>query len=110
MADCPMPQADWTSWHELTICYQAIGWTLVDRKVVGAGDAPENHWPVVLATLEKPTLEKATLVFSMFGQDGTPLVCPFSGIPQEKETATEKTITKKVMGNLTKNLTKIHSS
>ena len=47
-------QADWPSWHELTICYQAIGWTLVDRRVVEVRDSPENHWPAVVATLEKP--------------------------------------------------------
>ena len=90
-----LDQADWTSWHELTICYQAIGWTLVDRRLVDPGDPgeePDNHWPTVVARLEKSTLEKATLIFSMFGQDGTPLVSPVFNIAPEKVTTTEKTI------------------
>lgn len=88
-----LDQADWTSWHELTVCYQAIGWTLVDRQLVEGGDSSENHWPVVVATLEKPPLEKATLIFSMFGQDGTPLVSPFSGMPLKKESTIDRAVT-----------------
>lgn len=85
-------QADWTSWHELTVCYQAIGWTLVDRHVVDVRDSSENHWPVVVATLERPPFEKATLIFSMFGQDGTPLVSVFSGMPPKNESTIDKTV------------------
>lgn len=85
-------QADWTSWHELTICYQAIGWTLADRKVVEVKDAGEIRWPAVVATLTKPSSEKATLVFSMFGDDGTPLESPFSGIPPREESATDRSV------------------
>jgi hypothetical protein len=88
-----LDQADWKSWHELTVCYQAVGWTLVDRRVVDVSDSPENHWPAVVATLEKLPLEKATLIFSMFGQDGTPLVSPFSGIPPKRESTTDRTVT-----------------
>jgi hypothetical protein len=94
-------QANWTSWHELTMCYQAIGWTLTDRKVIELEEAGQIRWPVVVATFEKLPSDKATLIFSMFGQDGTPLVSPFSGLPPKAETPTENAVTDNLRNRLT---------
>jgi hypothetical protein len=90
-------QANWSSWHELTICYQAIGWILVNRRIVSVSDSVS----VVQATFEKPTHEKATLVFSLFAQDGSLIQPPEIGIsaPQEKET--DQSFTSLLNGRLT---------
>jgi hypothetical protein len=82
-------QADWTVWHELTMCYEAIGWTLVDRQVLEVVDLNYGHWPLVLASLEKSKSEKATLIFSQFDQGGAPLTIPFRGMPQKRKTAAD---------------------
>ncbi len=83
-------QADWKKWHELTVCYQAIEWKLVDREVISISDTVS----VVLASLEKPTREKATLVFSLFAQDGSLIPSPLMGMPMAKEKKTAQPFTK----------------
>jgi hypothetical protein len=61
-------------WHELTVCYQALGWRLVDRSVQTARlrEAAED-WKYVVATLENATGQQAILVFSLFYDDGSPV-------------------------------------
>lgn len=90
-------QADWDGWHELTICYQASGWTLAERAVVNVNTL---EWPVVVAKLTKITGEKATLVFSLFDQNGQPLPSPFTGIPPRKIDPADRTFLKGLTGRL----------
>lgn len=89
-------QADWKSWHELTVCYQAIGWTLVDREVISTTD----NVSVVLASLEKPTHEKAKLVFSLFAQDGSLIPSPLMGMPLTQKERTDQSFAKMLNGRL----------
>ena len=89
-------QADWKKWHELTVCYQAIEWKLVDREVISISDTVS----VVLASFEKPTREKATLVFSLFAQDGSLIPSPLMGMPLAKEKKTGQPFTKMLNGRL----------
>ena len=90
-------QANWRSWHELTMCYQAIGWTLVNRQFVSISDAAS----VVQATFEKPTHEKATLVFSLFAQDGSLIQPPEIGMPAAQENETDQSFTSLLNSRLT---------
>jgi hypothetical protein len=90
-------QANWKSWHELTMCYQAIGWTLVNRQVVSISDAVS----VVQATFEKPTHERATLVFSLFAQDGSVIQPPETGMPAAQENETDQSFTSLLNSRLT---------
>jgi hypothetical protein len=89
-------QADWKSWHELTVCYQSIEWKLVDREVITISDTVS----VVLASLEKPTREKATLVFSLFSHDGSLIPSPLMGMPMVKEKKIAEPFTKKLNNRL----------
>ncbi len=68
-------------WHELTRCYQNMGWELVpDRIVVLPPEAEflvnERAWPYVRAEFKKPTGERGFLVFSLFDAFGEPLIPP----------------------------------
>lgn len=90
-------QANWKSWHELTMCYQAIGWTLVDRQVVSISDAVT----VVQASFEKLTHEKATLVFSLFAQDGSLIQPPDIGLPVVPVEEADPSLTSLLIGRLT---------
>ena len=90
-------QANWKSWHELTVCYQAIGWTLVDRQIVSISDTVT----VVQASFEKPTHEKATLVFSLFAQDGSLIPPPDIGMTAAQQEETDQSFTSLLNGRLT---------
>ena len=90
-------QAHWKSWHELTRCYQAIGWKIVDRKLVSVSDTLK----VVQASLEKPTREKATLVFSLFAQDGSLIQPPDIGLPVMPVEEADQSFTSLLTGRLT---------
>lgn len=90
-------QANWRSWHELSMCYQAIGWTLVNRQVVSISDAVS----VVQATFERPTHERATLVFSLFAQDGSLIQPPEIGMPAAQENETDQSFTSLLNSRLT---------
>ncbi len=53
-----LDQADWDGWHELTICYRAIGWELTGRTV--HSNDTSNATPVIaMANLRKETCEGA---------------------------------------------------
>ena len=77
-------QADFAHWHDLTVCYKGIGWTLAEKSTVSPNapvTAPahptDNHastkWPYVVARLSKPGNVGALLVFSLFFDDGDPV-------------------------------------
>lgn len=73
-------QADWKSWHELTICYQANDWILQRRVVIEQTDG----WDVVVAQFQRQNGERSALMFSLFADDGEPVAPPgitASGLP-----------------------------
>jgi hypothetical protein len=90
-------QADWDGWHELTTCYQAAGWTLSERSIV---ETNMVQWPVVVAVLQKMTGEKATLVFSLFDQDGSLVPSPYFGIPPKKINPSERPLAEGLVDRL----------
>lgn len=68
-------------WHELTRCYQNMGWELVPARTVVEPSEVEfqangRPWPFVRAEFQKPTGERGFLVFSLFDAFGEPLVPP----------------------------------
>ena len=67
-----LDQANFMHWHDLTVCYQAIGWTVTDKRVID-GDNEHEVWPCVVAHLKKGGTESAMLVFSLFFDDGDPV-------------------------------------
>lgn len=56
----------YNEFHELTVCYEAIGWTLNDRRVV----ADYGDWNYVKATFQKESGEQATLLYSGITRSG----------------------------------------
>ena len=69
-------QADWTNWHELTVCYEATGWELTSRTVYDVSDSKLKNWRYVVAEFKKDTFERGILVFSEFYEDASPTL-PF---------------------------------
>ena len=65
-------QADFMHWHDLTVCYRGIGWTVADKSVL-AGTADTQEWPCVVARMNKNETTSALLVFSLFFDDGDPV-------------------------------------
>ncbi len=65
-------QADFMHWHDLTVCYRGIGWTVTDKSVL-AGTADTQGWPCVVARMNKNETTSAILVFSLFFDDGDPV-------------------------------------
>lgn len=72
-------QADFTTWHELTICYRATGWELTKREVVSRESTAIGRWDIVIAHFKRGSLEKAVLMFSLFNADGRPVQSPDFG-------------------------------
>lgn len=81
--DQPFP-----GWHELTTCYKNVGWKLVENgrsaklpsEVLGTTPS-SDEWGYVEAVFEKPTGEKAYLLFSHFDAFG-------DGVPTPREWGT----------------------
>jgi exosortase len=65
-------------WHELTTCYQNNGWNLVTqgRAYKEANDKDGKSWPYIQVDLDRPTGEKAFLLFSFFDALGEPFEAP----------------------------------
>lgn len=78
-----LDQADWTAWHDLTVCYQAVGWKLEDRKVLDIPYPQGGTWHAVTADFSDSSGRRAFLVFSLFGDDGTPMDSPWQGLYPE---------------------------
>ncbi len=70
-------QVGFMGWHELTQCYTATGWKVTRRSIhsLSSAEAGEN-WQYVLAHLQKPTGEEATLLYSIFNGLGAVVVPP----------------------------------
>ena len=99
-------QADWRSWHELTVCYQAIGWQLVNRQRIKATSGSDveptsTRLDQVIAVLEKPPLQKATLLFSLFDQEGKIIPPPEIGMPGTQTEQAPKGISQTLMDRFT---------
>ena len=71
-AQVSFDQAGFMHWHDLTVCYEGVGWT-VTQKAVSAGTVDTEKWPCVVARLQKPDASAALLVFSLFFDDGDPV-------------------------------------
>ena len=52
-------------WHDLTVCYQAAGWQVIDRNV-----HQQDGWAYVVASMTMPTGESGCVVFSAFRHTG----------------------------------------
>jgi exosortase len=65
-------------WHELTICYQGVGWTLEDRSVrTDYRAADGSDWPLMEADFSKDTDGgKAFVAASAFNEVGSRLELP----------------------------------
>ncbi|MBL8813845.1 MAG: exosortase U [Planctomycetaceae bacterium] len=88
-------QAGFEHWHDLTICYEALGWTVVQRRIV----RPENdttNWPCVLVSFHRNHTEFATLVFSLFFDDGDPVDAAAYVEASSLTTTFEKTVTSRI--------------
>ena len=64
-------QADWQSWHELTICYEAGGWELTERTVHHNAESEFPDWGYVTAVFQRNGRERAILLFSEFYEDAS---------------------------------------
>lgn len=67
-----LDQANFKHWHDLTVCYQALGWTVTDRRVAD-GHRQNQDWPCIVAQMKLHETESAVLVFSLFFDDGDPV-------------------------------------
>lgn len=65
-------QADWQGWHELTVCYEATGWTLAEREICVPANAHDASWSYVVAQLNGNGPHQGIVVFSEFHEDGSP--------------------------------------
>lgn len=73
-------QVGFMGWHELTLCYQATGWTMVSRKVIRPNDeSGQADWQYVSAVLRKTTGEQAVLLYSIFNGEGESVTPPDEG-------------------------------
>lgn len=64
-------------WHELTVCYQGIGWDLEDRRVVHEDAQADGHaWTDMEAEFTKPDGDRGFLTACAFDENGTPLDLP----------------------------------
>lgn len=67
-----LDQANFEHWHDLTVCYQALGWIVTDKRVAD-GNSQTEDWPCIVAQMKKNPTESAVLVFSLFFDDGDPV-------------------------------------
>jgi hypothetical protein len=81
-----LDQADWTSWHDLSVCYKASGWTLNDRSIYEIPEQGGGTWHVVTLDLQNGAHQKGFVVFSLFGSDGTPMDAPQMGDNAKQQT------------------------
>ncbi len=60
------------SWHELTECYEATGWTVIDRQIKNTVSSTTGApWYFVEARMEKEGGQSALLLYSIFNGEGT---------------------------------------
>jgi len=69
-------------WHELTVCYKAVGWKLVRREVVESQDKSGESWRLVEAEFKKPNGQRGAVFFCEFGMAGQPLDPPAQSLSE----------------------------
>ena len=82
---CGTPSSDgqlalsqpYVGWHELTVCYQALQWKLVNRETFSVGGGP----PIVVADFERDG-QYGTLIFAGIDSDGA--LPPVPGVSSSK--------------------------
>ncbi|HYO23993.1 MAG TPA: exosortase U [Lacipirellulaceae bacterium] len=82
LASCDFAYED--GWHELTICYQGVGWTLDSREVLL--DPPTDGqpaWPRMEATFTRPGSRYAYLVVCAFDEAGNPVELPTQSLAED---------------------------
>jgi len=67
-----LDQADWTSWHDLSICYTGAGWEVANYEALEIPEK-EGFWHAVTLDLKKSGGRKGLVIFCNFGSDGTPM-------------------------------------
>lgn len=65
-------QVGFMGWHELTMCYEATGWTASNRTLKTSNSPQTGEWHSVCVELAKPQNEKALLIYSIFDGMGSP--------------------------------------
>lgn len=85
-------QIGFMGWHELALCYEAIGWTVTNRTVLLATSPQVGDWHSVSLQLTNSQNEHALLLYSIFDGTGTPKSPPeISGyIPGQSLSAEQK--------------------
>ena len=73
LVSCDFPFA--SGWHELSVCYEGIGWRLESREIQEAAEA-DSQPPYELAqlVLTKPDGRAALVTFCAFYENGDPVV------------------------------------
>ncbi len=59
-------------WHELTSCYQGVGWALQKRTAIAGGQSGGTG-SLITAEFDRPTGRRASLLFGLDTMGGTPL-------------------------------------
>ncbi|HMO86040.1 MAG TPA: exosortase U [Lacipirellulaceae bacterium] len=72
LVSCDFPYEG--GWHELTVCYRGVGWTLEER-TIAESDA-EQGWPRMEASFTKPGGVQAFLTVCGFDETGTAIPLP----------------------------------
>lgn len=69
-------------WHELTVCYKAVGWELQRRAVFDSQDEAGQPWRLVEAEFKKPNGQYGAIFFCEFGMGGEPLEPPAQSLKE----------------------------
>lgn len=72
----------WGHWHELTYCYQGVGWKLESRQTGGFEDQGGLEWGYVTASFSHPENGFGTLFFSILNDDADPIPPPSDSIKE----------------------------
>jgi exosortase len=76
-----------SSWHDVTLCYEGLGWQVVDRKVL---NRPGKNQKFIKALFSKDDGQRAMLIFGTFDSVGNHVAAP------------EASLTRSLMGRFEK--------
>lgn len=69
-------QVGFMGWHELTLCYEATGWTVTDRTLKISTSPETGDWHSVSVKLSNVQNQQALLIYSIFDGTGIPKLPP----------------------------------
>lgn len=69
-------QVGFMGWHELTLCYEATGWTVNDRTLKFSTSPKAGDWHSVSVKLSNVQNQQALMIYSIFDGTGTPKLPP----------------------------------